>query len=133
MRLVLPYPPSLNTLVRTIVVGKRAMPIKSKEYRDYEKRIASLMLEARAKPFPAGVFLSVTVHLFRPRKVGDLDNSFKALMDVMSGIAYADDSQVVELHAFRHDDKERPRAVVDIEPAGPTLQVDAFGLLVTTA
>ncbi len=117
MRLELPFPPSANTLYRTLVAGKRAFPVKSKEHRDYVAKVAAAMKATRAQPFPAGVAVAVTAHLYRPRKTGDLDNSFKALMDVMTGMAYADDSQVVEIHAYRHDDKANPRAVVDVDPA----------------
>lgn len=60
--------------------------------------------------------VDVTVHVFRPRKAGDLDNALKVLLDALSGIAYVDDDQVVSLHAFRHDDKERPRVEVEVEP-----------------
>ncbi len=102
--------------MRAIVIGKRAMQIKSKEYRNYEEKIRMLMA-GKYNPFPAGVPLVVTAHFFRPQRRGDLDNSFKALFDVLSGVAYENDSQVVELHAYRWDDKENPRAVVEILPA----------------
>ena len=31
------------------------------------------------------------------------------MLDALNGIVYLDDSQVVEIHAFREDDKENPR------------------------
>ena len=39
-------------------------------------------------------------------------NSLKAIQDAWKGILWVDDSQVVELHAYRGDDKERPGVVV---------------------
>lgn len=34
-----------------------------------------------------------------------------------NGIAYSDDGQIVELHAYRFDDKNNPRMEVEIETA----------------
>lgn len=42
-------------------------------------------------------------------------NSLKAIQDALKGILWVDDSQVVELHAYRSDDKERPGVVVTAE------------------
>jgi hypothetical protein len=35
-------------------------------------------------------------------------------MLALNGIAYCDDSQVVELHAYRLDDKDHPRVEVQV-------------------
>lgn len=117
--LTLPYPPSLNSLYRTIIKGKgpmaRAMPIKSKEYRDYEQIIEHWhLMNDRPRIEKPGV-VSLTVHMYRPRRVGDLDNALKALLDVLTGHIYEDDSQIAELHAFRHDDKDKPRVELVID------------------
>lgn len=113
--LTLPYPPSLNRLYRTIIKGKRAMPIKSQEYRDYEQIIEHWhLMNDRPRIDKPGV-VSVTAHLYRPKKIGDLDNALKALLDVLSGYIYEDDSQIAELHAFRHDDKGKPRVELIVE------------------
>jgi Holliday junction resolvase RusA-like endonuclease len=47
-----------------------------------------------------------------------LDNTAKAVLDALRGQAFEDDSQVVELHMFRGDDKERPRCEVEVYRAG---------------
>ncbi len=99
------------------------MPIKSKEYRDFEARVRELFMQSRHRPFPRDVLLSMKVWAYRPRRAGDLDNTLKAL-DVLHGIAFADDAQIVEIHAHRLDDKERPRMVVEIEPASIAVELE---------
>jgi hypothetical protein len=59
--------------------------------------------------------VALTITLYRPAKRGDLDNRIKVLVDALGGgIAYRDDSQVVELHAYRLDDKDHPRVEVQV-------------------
>ena len=59
--------------------------------------------------------LRVCVHLYRPRKIGDADNTLKCLLDSANGIAWQDDEQIVELHVFRKDDRKNPRVELWIE------------------
>lgn len=47
--------------------------------------------------------VSVILDWRRGRKSGDLDNRIKQVLDALQGLAYADDSQIVELHAYRSD------------------------------
>ncbi len=115
MKMSLPYPPSVNALYRTIIKGKRAMPIKSAEYRNYQMRIGAEMLNRQYVPYGPGCTVAVVCHFYRQTRRGDLDNVLKALLDVLAGIAYENDNQVVEIHSYRHDDKSRPRVVVQIE------------------
>jgi Holliday junction resolvase RusA-like endonuclease len=56
----------------------------------------------------------LTIRVFRPRRLGDLDNTTKVLQDAFTGFAWRDDSQVVEIHAYRFDCPENPRAEVEI-------------------
>jgi Holliday junction resolvase RusA-like endonuclease len=115
VHLSLSFPPSLNALYRTIIKGKRAMPIKSAEYRTYEQEIMHWHeVNDRPRIDKPGV-VAITVHLYRPRAIGDADNYLKALLDVLSGHIYEDDSQIVEIHCFRHDDKHKPRVEVTVE------------------
>lgn len=117
MRLSLPYPPSVNAIWRVF----RNRIIKAKAGREYAKRV---QLEAQAQdavPLDGPVFVSVTA--YRPQKRGDLDNTLKAAFDALNGVAWQDDSQVVELHALRLDDKTNPRLEVDVRPWQPKGEV----------
>jgi Holliday junction resolvase RusA-like endonuclease len=124
--LVLPYPPSLNALYRTLIKGTgkqaRAMPVKSAEYRGYEQQIFSALERRFGGAGPriiAPRLVAVTANVYRPRAIGDLDNTFKALLDCLSGKVYEDDGQIVELHAYRHDSKERPRVELVVSEVAP--------------
>jgi hypothetical protein len=44
--------------------------------------------------------------------------AIKVLVDALQGIAYSNDSQVSELHAYLHDDKARPRVEVNVWATG---------------
>lgn len=112
MRLELPYPPSANRYWRH--VGSKVL--LSAEARAYRLKVQLLAKSQKSILRPLAGPLSVFVDVHRPRRAGDLDNSLKQLLDALRGVAFEDDSQIVELHAFRHDDKQNPRAVVRVEP-----------------
>ena len=71
------------------------------------------------------------VKVYRPRRVGDLDNRIKCLQDAMEGFAYDDDKQISSIFATRHDDKENPRVEViicdDLEEYKEIVINDGFG------
>lgn len=112
MKLTLPYPPSVNRYWRMV----RGMMILSAEARDYKKDVSAIALDGicrHQKPLLGPVAVSIAV--YRPRKSGDLDNTLKAVLDSIKGIAYVDDSQVEYIQAFRYDDKENPRVEIEIK------------------
>ncbi len=112
-RLELPYPPGDNHLY-TVARGRK---ILSDEGRAYKLRVAWLCKMAKAKPLDGPVV--VHIHVYRPRKVGDLTRAFKCLFDAVQGYAYRDDSQIVELHARRYEDKANPRVILMVEGDEP--------------
>jgi Holliday junction resolvase RusA-like endonuclease len=68
-------------------------------------------------PYDGAVSLHIVLWL-PDRRRRDLDNCAKSICDALNGIAYEDDSQIVELIVRRHIDRERPRAEVSVECAG---------------
>lgn len=62
--------------------------------------------------------VSVSVKYFRERRSGDLDNRLKCLFDALQGVIYVSDSQITEIYASRHEDKNNPRVEVEITPRG---------------
>jgi crossover junction endodeoxyribonuclease RusA len=113
LTLTLPFPPALNHYYRH--VGSRVL--LSKAGRAYRERAVLYALASGATfAQPLRGPLGVEIVLYRPARRGDIDGYFKAAFDSLNGIAWADDSQVVELHAYRRDDKVNPRAEVRVWP-----------------
>lgn len=115
--ITLPYPPSANTLYRTIIRGKRAIPIKSKEHRQFFQAVAEAT--RGVAQWAEDARLEVWLYLYRPRRVGDVDGPIKACLDSLNGIAWVDDSQIFALHVIRNDDKYRPRVEVVVRKVAP--------------
>jgi crossover junction endodeoxyribonuclease RusA len=108
IKLSLPYPPSANRYWRQNPNGGVYV---SEEAQDYKHDVA--LLAGRTKPIDGE--LRLTVRLYRPRKSGDLDNRLKIMIDALRRIAYTDDNQLVEIHAYRFEDKKFPRVEVEVE------------------
>ena len=111
MTITLPYPPQANHLY-TIARGRK---ILSTVGREYKQNVAfECLLLQEIEPLDGDV--SVTVTAYRPRKAGDLDNVLKAVLDSVKGFLWHDDKQVIEIHAYRKDDKLRPRIEISARP-----------------
>jgi len=63
--------------------------------------------------------VAIHVHFYFETKCRrDLDNRNKLVLDALTGIVYVDDSQIDELHLYRHYDKAKPRIEVLISLLG---------------
>lgn len=112
----LPEPPTANRYWR----HNRGRIHVSTEAVAYRKMVAHAYLlrtKRMALTFPKGTPVSVQVEWVRGRKSGDLDNRLKVVLDALRKVAYADDSQVVAIHAYRIDDKGKPSLRVTISEA----------------
>lgn len=119
MKVTLPYPPSANRYFRVF----RGHAVLSAEAKAYKKQVAAILTAAGWKPAAGDV--SYVAHVYRPLRSGDLDNRLKVLGDALTGFAWLDDKQVVELHAYRHDDKANPRVEMSILVLGEEAPKDA--------
>jgi len=100
-RFTLPIPPSAN---RYWMIANNRL-IVTPEASSYKHQV---YLQLRnCEPLRQDVAVNFTV--FRPARRGDLDNYTKVLFDALNKLAWLDDSQVVEIHSFRDDDKSNPR------------------------
>lgn len=106
--LTLPYPPSTNRLWRNF----RGRAVLSEEGRIYKSAAALLASQVCDKPLQGDI--RITVKVYRPRKSGDIDNRLKACLDALQGTVYENDSQIIEIHAYRFDDKKNPRIEVEV-------------------
>ena len=59
------------------------------------------------------VRLRVTLYLGTRRKA-DIDNFHKLSLDALTGVVYADDSQIAALHVERAYDKDDPRIMIEV-------------------
>lgn len=107
----LPMPPSANRYWRNY----RGITVISNEAKAYKAAAAISAREQGAVCHTCPV--AVTVWVYRGRKAGDLDNRLKVVLDALSGIAYGDDQQIVELHAYRFDDAGNARVEVQVTEA----------------
>ncbi len=93
------------------VNGRMVLSAAAKNYRyDVQVAVIEQLVVWRVMKGP----VSVSFRWFRSRKSGDLDNRLKQLLDALRGRVYDDDSQVVEIHAYRDDDKENPRVEITL-------------------
>ncbi len=113
MKIVLPYPPSLNKMYRTV----NGRMLISAVGREYKNEVYAFCLVHRIKPISGD--LAISLDCYRPAKRGDLDNLFKGLFDALNGCAWHDDSQVIEINARRFDDAKNPRVEVEIQARSP--------------
>lgn len=112
-------PPSANRLVRPARVGKFARLVKTAVASGWLQvaRMSFLAAWRRdhgGKAPIAGLPLTLHLHFTVSRINADVSNRVKALEDALTGIAWVDDCQVVELHAMKSVGVERTRGVVRI-------------------
>jgi Holliday junction resolvase RusA-like endonuclease len=96
-----PYPPSVNRIWRR--AGH--VTYKTREAKAYTDALQGAFLQCYGA-MPSRLLegpLKIEFRAYRKTKRGDLDNIFKVLGDSMNGFIYEDDSQIVEIHAYRYD------------------------------
>jgi crossover junction endodeoxyribonuclease RusA len=108
--LTLPVPPSAN---RYWATNRKGRVYETDEAKEYKQAVCNLVHPAA--PYTCEVCINFTV--YRPRKSGDLDNYQKIMFDALQGLAFQNDSQVVEIHGFRKDDAKNPRVEILIYPS----------------
>lgn len=117
------FAPLIDQAPSTRLTVTLAVPVPINKYwRVFRNRA---ILSAEARKYKATAFLGIRlgppilgpvalkVTWFRAMKAGDLDGRLKCLLDVLQGRVYENDSQVVEIHAFRFEDKDNPRVEVE--------------------
>ena len=100
-------PPSVNTMFPT-VGGRR---VKSKSYTAW-RTSAAWTIKAQHPEKVAGP-VSVTIEMKRPTKNSDVDNRIKGALDVLTGIVFDDDKQVMRVTAAWVGDLTGSRITVE--------------------
>lgn len=109
--LELKYPPSLNHYWR---MGNHRIYL-SDEGRRYKNIVAGIVRCARVQPIIGDV--SLKIEAYPPdRRIRDLDNLMKALLDALGGAGlYEDDSQVKHIEAWMLEPLERGKVIVTVD------------------
>jgi len=110
--LTLPEPPSANRYWRNV----KGRTLLSRAAREYKAACAVVISAAHVHALVGPI--AVSLDWYRGRKSGDLDNRIKQALDALQGCLYADDAHIVELHAYRFEDKANPRIVVTARVRG---------------
>lgn len=127
MRIVLPYPPSVNTYWRH--VGNRTLI--SAAGRKYIRDVGDIVLRQKDQVFGKSL-LSMAIILFHPdKRRRDIDNALKAILDALAKAGvYNDDSQIESLFVERYGVVEGGKAHVYIEPRRePLIAPTVVGLM----
>jgi crossover junction endodeoxyribonuclease RusA len=114
IRLVLPWPPSVNRMWRTVRLAGSQRTLLSAEARRYRE---ATRVACAASQGPLTGRLKVTLFACPPdRRRRDLDNMTKAVLDVLQyALVIEDDSQIDDLRIIRLDRIAGGRMVVEIE------------------
>ena len=105
---------------RVILRGNKAHAFTPAKTRRWEQEVAQAARLAMGDREPLAGDICVLLSFYRAdARRADLDNLAKAVLDAIQaganspgGIVFEDDAQIVELHAYKAIDRERPRAVV---------------------
>jgi Holliday junction resolvase RusA-like endonuclease len=131
---LLPIEPMACPRPRIVNRGQYSTAYMPKKYREWKAEARALLKEEG--PILAEEPVAVYLHFrftalksehrkrkpanarWRPQKP-DIDNLVKAALDVMNGIAFVDDAQVVRLFATKQNagQNERASVLIEMEPA----------------
>lgn len=110
----IPGQPRSKGRPRTFTWKGRIITKTPDDTKKYEKVVRLSAQAAGCQRIVGGVMLRAHFYLENLRRV-DVDNLIKAIKDALKGVAWNDDSQVVEMIVTKHLDRERPRVEVWID------------------
>jgi Holliday junction resolvase RusA-like endonuclease len=102
------------------VANARGAIYTPNETRAYQKRVketagVAIMMHGRWPWIPTELPIKLTLRVFfKDAHRRDLDNVAKSASDAGNKVLWADDSQIAELHVYRHIDKVRPRLEFEV-------------------
>lgn len=119
MKLTLPIPPSNNHYKRYYCEqdsSHRVGAFVPAHVKQYKADAGWLAKQAGARVIEGDV--AVVMNVYLGKLDIDADNLFKVVLDALNGIAWADDSQIVDLHIRKHRGQRRRRLEIEIGQAG---------------
>jgi len=112
MRFEIPGRPVPKGRPRLGVHGRKAYVYTPPKTKEYEELVGWVARCAGCKP--AGEPVAVVLDIYVRRRM-DVDNVAKSILDGLTGVAYEDDDQVVELLVCKHRVKAAAEERVEIE------------------
>lgn len=100
-------PVSVNALYR----GRRFLTPEGKRIKFYNA--AQARKQYKGKPLEGPLSIELQVY-FKSKAASDIDNVCKAVLDSLTGVLWKDDRQIQELHAYKRQDKLRPRIEISL-------------------
>lgn len=108
----LPEPPSVNHYY-TVARGRKILSQEGRQYKEAVRLAWAKQFRSFRVAFPTGAIV-VTMVWHRGKKIGDLDNRWKACLDALKGLAWADDAQIVEQHGYRREEAGHPHVTLTV-------------------
>lgn len=106
----LPYPPSINHYWRR--VGRHTLI--SRTGRAFRAEVIGILANRQVRMLDGPLKIEIDLHP-PDRRRRDVDNALKSLLDALQhGGAYADDSQIVDLHVRKREPKSQGLARVTL-------------------
>lgn len=117
IKLTIPGRPVPKDRPRLGLRGRKAYVYTPAKTKEYEKLVGWVAKCNGCKP--AGEPVAVVLDIYVRRRM-DVDNVAKSILDGLTGVAYEDDDQVVELVVRKHKvkRKEEERVEIEIKEAG---------------
>lgn len=82
----------------------------------FERKVRFYAIAQKLQRLAGPLSVSAAFYLGNARRV-DLDNLWKGVSDALNGVAWEDDSQLVEVHLSKAIDRASPRIEVRVEAA----------------
>jgi len=125
LKLVFPYPPSVNRMWRSYVPKgwKRAIVVLTPEAKAYKEQVGWMAKEQGVRKLLTGPVEIRLMLVPKNRVCMDLSNCWKVAEDALNGIVYGDDAQVFKIIAER----------ADPDPTGARLEVEILPLALPMA
>ena len=112
IKLTIPGRPVPKARPRLGVHGRKAYVYTPPETREYERLVGWVAKSAGCRPVEGPVSVALSVYV---KGRLDADNIAKSILDGLTGVAYDDDDQVVELLVKKHKVKRKEEERVEIE------------------
>ena len=117
IKLVIPGRPVPKARPRLSRAGRKTLVYTPRETSKYEKMVGYIALDAfKGKPLLGEIELNIKLY-FKDKRLPDVDNVLKSLMDGLQGNAFENDRQVKKISIERFIDKNE-RAEIEIREVG---------------